>query len=245
MGPPCDTALPPKAMNRVVGAGPSRGRALAAPQALPTEPMNRERQIQLGLTSQRYAESLRERATPAERRLCEILDTAKISYVFQSNMFDHVSGRIYIADFKIKRVPPVRPKGLPRKTWQRDDRKIFVEVDGGYHAHRQAYDAARTRWIESHRNAVVLRVTNTEVFTEPDKVLAMIESYGPAKRKYKSYTSPYRPKRRRTDCTRNTNTASEKSTPAIAAAQPRLVSNGRLVQSKPLPCSRPPAGTVE
>lgn len=140
-----------------------------------------------------YAYDLRSRATLAERELCRLLDAAMISYIFQSNICDLSTGRIYVADFRIRRDPVGRPSGVSRKDWKRDTRKVFVEVDGGYHVERQAYDFARTRWIESHRNAVVLRFSNEDVFVSPSIVIAEIERYQPAHKTTRvSWSSPLR-----------------------------------------------------
>ncbi len=116
--------------------------------------------------------------------MCRLLDLSKISYVFQSNMCDMTSGTVFIADFKIKRVPPKRPSGMPRKQWERerDHRKLFVEIDGTSHVGRAVYDKKRTRWMESHRNAVVLRFSNDDVWTRPSYVLEEIEKYSPARK---------------------------------------------------------------
>lgn len=124
----------------------------------------------LALSANR-AVSLRLGATRAEQQMCRILDAAKISYVFQSNMCDRATGRMYIADFRIKRVGRGR---------------VFVEVDGTSHDHRGAYDAARTRWIEANRDAIVLRFTNEDVFQRPEFVVAEIEKQRPAHKTVKT-----------------------------------------------------------
>lgn len=148
------------------------------------------------VTSQQYAEDLRKRATPAERALCRLLDASRVSYVFQSNICDVKTGRIYICDFRIRRVRPSRPKGTPRKAWgcPRTE-KLFVELDGSAHGGRERYDDARTRWIESHREAIVLRFSNADVFDRPDDVLRQIERYQPAHKTVRvSWTSTSRQK---------------------------------------------------
>lgn len=50
---------------------------------------------------------------------------------------------------------------------------LVVEVDGGQHADRQAYDARRTEWLED-QGFTVLRFWNDEVLTETDSVLEAI-----------------------------------------------------------------------
>ena len=146
--------------------------------------------------SQRYAEQLRERSTAAERELCRLLDDEKISYVFQSNICDIGTGKVYIADFRIRRIRQGRPNGMPRKEWRRlhvRTQKLFIELDGSFHDGRQIYDATRTRWIETHRDAIVLRFTNADVFHRPGDVIAKIVQYQPARKTVKtSYTSHWR-----------------------------------------------------
>lgn len=132
--------------------------------------------------SHRYTEELRKRPTPAEIELCRLLDAAKISYVLQSSIYDTKTGTVFIADFRIRRLPARRPDGMPKKRWVRDNRKLYVEVDGGYHLERRAYDARRSRWIESHRDAVLLRFENSDVFTRPGYVVGEIEKYSPARK---------------------------------------------------------------
>lgn len=148
--------------------------------------------MNLHLRSSTYAEVLRTKATPAEIELCRILDAARISYVFQSSIFDMATGRMYIADFRIRRIRVGRPKGMPRKHWHGRTQKLFVEVDGPYHQYRQAYDQRRSRWIESHRDADILRFTNADVFQRPAEIMRQIESYNPARRTVRrSATSPF------------------------------------------------------
>lgn len=117
--------------------------------------------------------------------MCALLDRARISYVFQSSMWDERSGTVYIADFRIRRRSIGRPKGMPRKEWKRQFKgleKLFVEIDGGYHQNRQQYDERRTRWMESHRNAIVLRFSNEFVLANGADIIAAIKQYGPVLR---------------------------------------------------------------
>lgn len=123
-----------------------------------------------GKLAVKRAEALRGRATHAERALCRLLDDERISYVFQAPMWKVKTGRMFIADFRIKR-PSTK-----------DHKRLFVEVDGGYHQDRTEYDAYRTQWMERHRNAIVLRFTNEDVFNQPEKVLAAINGYGPSRK---------------------------------------------------------------
>ncbi len=53
------------------------------------------------------------------------------------------------------------------------ERKLIVELDGGQHADRRAYDARRTRWLES-RGYTVLRFWNDDVLLRPTSVLEAI-----------------------------------------------------------------------
>ena len=53
--------------------------------------------------------------------------------------------------------------------------KLVVEVDGAHHAEpeQQAYDEARTEWLEQHRYRVI-RFTNREVMSNIEGVLQEI-----------------------------------------------------------------------
>jgi adenine-specific DNA-methyltransferase len=53
------------------------------------------------------------------------------------------------------------------------DAKLIIEVDGGQHAGRQAYDTRRTTWLEE-RGYRVLRFWNNEVLENTDGVLSEI-----------------------------------------------------------------------
>ncbi len=53
------------------------------------------------------------------------------------------------------------------------ERKLIVELDGGQHADRRAYDARRTRWLES-RGYRVLRFWNDDVLLRMPSVLEVI-----------------------------------------------------------------------
>ena len=53
------------------------------------------------------------------------------------------------------------------------ERKLIVELDGGQHAGRRAYDARRTRWLES-RGYTVLRFWNDDVLLRPASVLEAV-----------------------------------------------------------------------
>ena len=49
------------------------------------------------------------------------------------------------------------------------ERGLIVEVDGGQHAERQDYDAARTEWLET-QGYKVMRFWNNEVLTSTKEV---------------------------------------------------------------------------
>jgi very-short-patch-repair endonuclease len=53
------------------------------------------------------------------------------------------------------------------------ERRLIVEVDGGQHADREVYDAARTRWLES-QGFRVLRFWNNDVLARTDAVCEVI-----------------------------------------------------------------------
>ena len=53
------------------------------------------------------------------------------------------------------------------------ERKLIVELDGGQHTGRQAYDDRRTRWLES-RGCRVLRFWNDDVLLRLTPVLDAI-----------------------------------------------------------------------
>ena len=52
--------------------------------------------------------------------------------------------------------------------------KLIVEIDGGQHSERVAYDEARTALLEGH-GYLVLRFWNSEVLTDISAVMAVIE----------------------------------------------------------------------
>ena len=53
------------------------------------------------------------------------------------------------------------------------EKRLIVELDGGQHAERVPYDAARTAWLET-QGFRVLRFWNTEVFKSIDPVVEVI-----------------------------------------------------------------------
>jgi adenine-specific DNA-methyltransferase len=53
------------------------------------------------------------------------------------------------------------------------ERRLVVEVDGGYHREQKANDDDRTRWLESH-GYTVLRFWNSDVVIRTDAVVEAI-----------------------------------------------------------------------
>jgi len=53
------------------------------------------------------------------------------------------------------------------------EQKLIIEVDGGQHAHQEAYDAQRTRYLESC-GFTVMRFWNNDVLTNTEGVLEEI-----------------------------------------------------------------------
>ena len=53
------------------------------------------------------------------------------------------------------------------------ERKLVIEIDGGQHKDREAYDARRTEWLES-QGFEVIRFWNNEVLKDPDAVMGFI-----------------------------------------------------------------------
>jgi very-short-patch-repair endonuclease len=98
-----------------------------------------------------FADGMRKNPTPAESRLCQMLDEAKIHYQFQS-----VVDNKYIPDFVIL-------EGCG---------DLIVEVDGGYHTTRvqRKKDHKRTKYLRKKAYRVV-RFKNEKVFNEPGVVL--------------------------------------------------------------------------
>lgn len=142
-------------------------------------------QVQMSQKANAYVGALRAAPTRAEARMCDVLDDARISYVFQSCAYSVRSGVLYIPDFRIR-----------RRSRKRDHRRLYVELDGSFHHGREGYDARRTAWLQEHKNAVVLRFTNEMVFQNPDFIIQAILPYEPIlKTVYRSKTSVSRRKR--------------------------------------------------
>lgn len=88
----------------------------------------------------KYARENRKKPTKAEAELKRKLLNWKIRFRSQ-RQFDY-----FIVDFLIP------------------DRRLVIEVDGSYHANRQAYDTRRTEYLENLGLAIV-RISNEEVLT--------------------------------------------------------------------------------
>lgn len=114
------------------------------------------------------AKSLRNQASPAERRL-----------------WKHLSNR-QIAGYKFSRQMPVGPyfaDFLCREL------KLIIEIDGYSHDTQQGYDLARTKDMEDHGYRVA-RFSNQDVMTnvegivrEIERVVANIPSPNPSRRR--------------------------------------------------------------
>ena len=85
-----------------------------------------------------YARQNRRKPTSAEKEFFKCLQRARIRFKTQQPVGN------FIVDFMLK------------------DRKVIVEIDGGYHASRVDYDLRRTEFLESVGYRV-LRLKNEEV----------------------------------------------------------------------------------
>lgn len=112
-----------------------------------------------------YRQELLDRATPAERVMRDALDRTGWRYVFQSCAVTRDDPTLYIPDFRL---------------WPTNGKRLYVELDGGYHQQRVAYDVRRTKWLEEQKRAVVVRFTNEQVLTNVYAVLAELAKYKPA-----------------------------------------------------------------
>lgn len=129
-----------------------------------------------------YVKALRATPTRAELRLCQLLDEAKISYVFQSCAYVVKTGVLYIPDFRIR-----------RRSTKGYQQRLYVELDGSSHYGREAYDRRRTAWLAANRNAAVLRFDNEVVFKDPQSIIDAILFFEPARKTvHRSKTSAMR-----------------------------------------------------
>lgn len=108
--------------------------------------------------------ALRRRATKAERVLQKALEDNGVRFKFQMPFYSVRENRLFIADFCLRTGPTER---------------LIVEVDGSSHKGREAYDAARTCWLEANRSCRVMRFTNEQVITDCASVVCAILSRKP------------------------------------------------------------------
>jgi very-short-patch-repair endonuclease len=105
------------------------------------------------IPNRRRAKVFRAEMTPPEAQLWSILRGGKLEGIkFVRQM---VFGPDYAADFAAR------------------THKLVFELDGDSHAGREAYDAARTAYMES-KGYHVLRFANCDVFENPEGVARMI-----------------------------------------------------------------------
>ncbi|HEX7926726.1 MAG TPA: endonuclease domain-containing protein [bacterium] len=98
------------------------------------------------------AQQLRANATPAETLLWKFL-RSRHTHKFKFRR-QHEAGP-YVLDFYCA------------------EARLVVEVDGGIHAERKPFDAARTQWLES-QGLAVLRFTNDDVLSDVETVAKRI-----------------------------------------------------------------------
>ena len=106
-----------------------------------------------------YARSLRTRQTDAERLLWHLL-----------------RGRNLLG-FKFRRQQPI---GRFILDYYCPEANLAIELDGGQHVERQAYDASRTAMLEA-KGIKVLRFWNNDLLTQPEYVLEEICRHLPAR----------------------------------------------------------------
>jgi very-short-patch-repair endonuclease len=103
------------------------------------------------------AETLRSKATPAEKALRKLFRGIGIAHTFQKRI-EVEKNKWRYGDFYI-----------PGLKW-------IIEVDGGYHEdlYQQELDDKRTAEIEKSTGFKVVRFTNDEVVSTPEKVIGVI-----------------------------------------------------------------------
>lgn len=104
---------------------------------------------------QERALELRREMTPAERCLWQVLRGNALDGAYFRRQ--HAVGP-FILDFYCAKS------------------KLAVEVDGGHHLQQAAYDAERTRWLESEKSIRVIRFTNEDVTQNLGAVVDMIRT---------------------------------------------------------------------
>jgi very-short-patch-repair endonuclease len=103
----------------------------------------------------RKAKALRSNMTDAEQRLW---------YQLRGKRFSEV---------KFHRQKPIGPYIVD---FAAPSRKLIIELDGGQHSTALAYDAARTRYLET-RGYTVLRFWNHDYLARTDDVLQAIDTW--------------------------------------------------------------------
>ena len=100
------------------------------------------------------ARKLRKNSTDAERRLWSRLRHRGV------------------AGHRFRRQSPIGPYVVD---FVCPEKSLVIEVDGGQHAEREAYDFERTQWLES-QGYRVLRFWNNDVLNDTEVVLEVIFS---------------------------------------------------------------------
>ena len=98
------------------------------------------------------ARALRSNMTDAERRLWQQLK------------------RRQVATVKFRRQQPIGPFIVDFVCFER---RVIIEVDGGQHAEKVAYDERRTRWLEA-QGYRVMRFWNNDVLANVGEVTQVI-----------------------------------------------------------------------
>lgn len=111
-----------------------------------------------------YRERLVRRATPSELAFKAAIEALGWKYTFQSVACAPNRTTLFFPDFRL---------------WPKSGKRLFVEIDGGYHNDRADYDARRTKWLEEHKHAEVVRFTNEEVLNDIRGVIAKLAEYEP------------------------------------------------------------------
>jgi very-short-patch-repair endonuclease len=105
------------------------------------------------------ARELRRNMTPAERRLWRVLRTEQLDG-FHFRRQDPTER--YVVDFVCAKA------------------NLGIEIDGDTHAEQEDYDAARTRWLNEHKEYRVIRFSNWDVMRNIEGVVdTILEALGP------------------------------------------------------------------
>jgi very-short-patch-repair endonuclease len=111
--------------------------------------LNSEKRLRIHPEIGQRSRELRHPLTPAEARLWSVLRGRNLrAYKFRRQ---HPIGQ-FIVDFYCA------------------EAKLVIEADGDIHACQEAYDAARSEWLQSH-GYTVIRFKNSEVQEGLDKVI--------------------------------------------------------------------------